>query len=186
MLIRNYGHLWERKYINYGTGGQGNKGNLRGYITEKHKADFREQIGIYVLFDKDFAPIYVGQAGNGQRKLLSRLNQHETDHLWNRWDFFSWFGFRRVNQSGKLSAFDDVEKIFKAKGSLLLNEIEGALITALEPKLNKQGARWKDIKEYFQDIDDEMRELTVGDLAEEFKTLKKQLNLKVNGKGKRA
>jgi len=69
---------------------------------------------------------------------------------------------------------------------LLLNEIEGALITALEPKLNKQGARWKDIKEYFQDIDDEMRELTVGDLAEEFKTLKKQLNLKVNGKGKRA
>ena len=132
-----FGRLWERKYTNYG--GPGARGHLCGYVTGNRKADFREQIGIYVLSDKDLAPIYIGQAGRGQRRLLNRLNQHETDHLWNRWEYFSWFGFRRVNQSGSLSAHDDVSKIFRARGELLLNEIEGALITALEPKLNKQG-----------------------------------------------
>jgi len=175
MLIRNYGHLWERKYINYGTGGQGNRGHLKGYITGSQEADFRDQIGIYVLYDKDFVPIYVGQAGRGQQGLWSRLNHHETDHLWNRWVYFSWFGFRRVNKNGKLSRFDDVEKIFRAKGSLLLNEVEGALITALEPKLNKQGARWKDIEEYFQTRDDEMEEPTLGDLAEKLEEFEKIL-----------
>jgi hypothetical protein len=169
MLISNFGHLWERKYIYYGAGGAGNKGHLKGYITEKQTADFRDQIGIYVLFDKDLLPVYIGQAGSGHRRLLDRLNQHETDHLWNRWEYFSWFGFRRVNNGNrKLSAFDDVDKQFKAKGSLLLNEIEGALITALEPKLNKQGARWKDVEEYFQTRDEIMEEPTMGDLVERF------------------
>ncbi len=113
MLIRNFGHLWEHKYINYGTGGKGNKGHLKGLISGNKEADFRDQIGIYVPYDKDFVPIYVGQAGSGQKGLLSRLNQHEIVHLWNRWVYFSWFGFRRVNkQNRKLSSFDEVEKIF--------------------------------------------------------------------------
>lgn len=171
MLIQNFGHLWERKYVNYGAGGLGNRGHLRGYITKKRKADFRDQIGIYVLFDDDFIPVYIGQAGNGERGLLRRLNQHETDHLWNRWEYFSWFGFRRVNQNGTLSAHDDIQKTFKARGSLMLNQIEGALITALEPKLNKQGARWRDVEEYFQTQDPEMEDATVGDLINRFEKL---------------
>ena len=105
------------------------------------------------------------------------MRQHEDDHLWNRWVYFSWFGFRRVNKNGTLNQFDDVEKIFRAKGSLLLNEVEGALITAMEPKLNKQGACWKEVDEYFQEVDDEMRELTVRNLADEFEELKKRLDL---------
>ena len=173
MLIRNFGHLWERKYINYGRAHV--KGHLSGFTAGPRKTDFREQIGIYVLFDKDLVPIYIGQAGRGSRRLLNRLNQHETDHLWNRWDYFSWFGFRRVNQSGTLSGHDDVTKLFKAKGDLLLNEIEGALITALEPKLNKQGARWKDVHEYYQFVDEDMRETRVGDLVERFERIEKQL-----------
>ncbi len=175
MLIRNFGHLWERKFINYGTGGAGNKGHLRGYITKKRMADFREQIGIYVLFDKDLAPVYIGQAGSGKRRLFARLNEHETDDLWNRWEYFTWFGFRRVNQSGRLSDYDDAEKIFKAEGSLLLNQVEGALITALEPKLNKQGARWKGVKEWFQTRDPVMEEATVGDLIPRFDKLGMEL-----------
>ncbi|HEX7728270.1 MAG TPA: GIY-YIG nuclease family protein [Terracidiphilus sp.] len=171
MLIRNFGHLWERKYINYGTGGKGNSGHLKGYINKKREANFRDQIGIYVLYDKDLVPVYVGQAGNGRSRLLRRLNQHETDDLWNRWEYFSWFGFRRVNAKGTLNAFDDVTKKFGANGNLLLNEVEGALITALEPKLNKQGARWKDVKEYFQTRDPELEEATLGDLVEKFNDL---------------
>ena len=87
MLIHNFGHHWERKYINYGRPGARGHGHLKGYIT-KQQVDFREQIGIYVLFDNNLAPVYVGQVGNGNRGLLARLNQHETDHLWNRWDHF--------------------------------------------------------------------------------------------------
>jgi hypothetical protein len=174
MLIRNFGHLWERKFINFGTGGRGNRGHLKGY-NGPLKADFRDQIGIYVLYDKDFLPVYIGQAGRGKAGLLRRLNQHETDHLWSRWEYFSWFGFRRVNKNEGLSAFDEVEKVFRAKGSLLLNEVEGVLITALEPKLNKQGPRWKDVKEYFQTRDDRMEEATVGDLMEKLDGLEKRL-----------
>jgi hypothetical protein len=166
--------MWERKFINYGSGGPGNKGHLRGY-TGTHEVDFREQIGIYVLFDKDFAPIYIGQAGRGAKRLLNRLNEHEVDHMWNRWVYFSWFGFRRANNNETLSKFDDVEKLFKATGSLLLNEVEGALITALEPKMNKQGARWKDVDEYFQTRDPAVEEATVGDLIEKFDGLESRL-----------
>lgn len=175
MLIRNFGHFWDRKYINSGTGGQGNRGHLKGYIHGNLEADFRDQIGIYVLYDKDFVPIYVGQAGRGQQGLWSRLKHHQKDHLRNRWAYFSWFGFRKVNKNRKLYADDDVEKIFRVKGSLLLNEVEGALITALEPKLNKQGARWKDVEEYYQTIDEELEEPTVGDLADRFGDFEKML-----------
>ena len=175
MLIRNYGHLWERKYISWGRGNV--RGHLLGYYDGDHKrvVDFREQIGIYVLFDANLAPVYVGQAGNGHRKLFDRLKQHETDHLWNRWEHFSWFGFRRANKNRSLSAYDDSSKIFKATGTQLLNEIEGALITALEPKLNKQGARWKDVEEYYQEVDGEVEEITTDDLSVKLDGIQKQL-----------
>ena len=40
MLIRNYGHLWERRFVFWGRGG--NKGHLHGYRTPTDEgADFR-------------------------------------------------------------------------------------------------------------------------------------------------
>jgi len=171
MLIRNFGHLWQRKYINYGRPRV--RGHLKGYRTKASEVDFRDQIGIYVLFDKDLVPVYIGQAGRNKR-LFGRLHQHENDHLWNRWEHFSWFGFRRVNKSSRqLSLFDTLDKTFKISGTLVLNEIEGALITALEPKLNKQGARWKDVEEYYQLIDDEMEDVTAGDVLDSNARLEK-------------
>jgi hypothetical protein len=170
MLIRNFGHLWERKYINWGRPNV--RGHLKGYRSKTHEVDFRDQIGIYVLFDKDLLPVYIGQAGRNHR-LFGRLKEHETDHLWNRWEHFSWFGLRRVDAKLHLSAYDNVNKIFRAPGSLLLNQIEGALITAMEPKLNKQGARWKDVEEYFQLIDEEMEEVTAGDILDSNDKLEK-------------
>jgi hypothetical protein len=171
MLIRNFGHLWERKYLNYGRPKV--RGHLKGYLSPRSgEVDFREQMGIYVLFDKDLSPVYIGQAGKNQ-KLFGRLKQHDTDHLWNRWEHFSWFGFRRVNKNGDLSLFDDLHKTFKISGTLLLNEIEGALITALEPKLNKQGARWKDVDEYFQFVDDEKEDVTLGHVLDSNARLEK-------------
>ena len=150
-LICNYGLFWERKYIDFGRG-KNHPGHLKGYVNNKRIADFREQIGVYVLHDKDLVAVYVGQAGSGKNRLLSRLGAHTIDHLWNRWEHFSWFGIRRVNQNGSLSEHDTSNKIFKIDGIALLNQIEGVLISVTETKLNKQGARWgKDVEQYFQE-----------------------------------
>jgi len=175
MLIRNFGHLWERRFIYWGRGN--NKGHLYGYRTPTDEgADFRDQIGIYILFDKSYLPVYVGQTGGGAQRLFLRLRQHQRDHLWNRWEYFSWFGFRRVNpSSSKLSEHDKPDKSFKAKGAVLLNEVEAALLVALEPKLNKQGPRWSDVEEFFQYVEDELEERSVSEALQEIEVLKDQI-----------
>lgn len=171
MLIRNYGHLWQRKHIVWGRPRV--KGHLIGY-TGSFKADFRDQIGIYVLFGKDQKPVYIGQVGSKTQTLFNRLAAHETDHLWNRWEQFTWFGLKRVNRDGTLSLYDKPTKIFKVDGVALLNEIEAALMTAMEPNLNKQGPRWKDAEEYFQDTE-QTQDITMRDLLMSHKELEDQI-----------
>lgn len=57
MLIQNYGHLWERKYINFGRAGA--KGRLCGSKGRRNQpdVDFEEQIGIYILHDPNLQAI---------------------------------------------------------------------------------------------------------------------------------
>lgn len=173
-MIRNYGLLWQRKYLHLGAGS--NKGTLLGARSGKGIIDFRDQIGIYVLYDKDHIPVYVGQAGNGNATLFGRLKHHTRDHLWNRWDYFSWFGLRRVNPgSGSLSEHDHAEKVYKSEGSLVLGELEGVLIAAMEPKLNKQGARFTEAEQYFQEVDENITELSLEDVLEQIATLQGEI-----------
>jgi hypothetical protein len=172
MLIKNFGILWERKYIHFGS--QGVRGCMIGSIGNI-EVDFIEQIGIYILYDKDMKPVYVGQAGNGKASIFSRLKQHERDQLWNRWDYVSWYGFRGTNSDGSLSKKNHVDKQYKINGSNLLNEIEGLLIKVLEPKLNKQGAKWTDVDEFFQEIHEDVEECTLDDLMEKHELLEYQI-----------
>lgn len=156
-IIKNYGFLWERKYIYVGRGGGGQAGHLKGFRKglQNQKVDFRTQIGVYVLYDKDQNIIYVGQAGNGRATLFSRLKAHMKDSLWNRWVYFTWLGFRKVNANGSLA------NVFTNSNALIggyryrhaLNEFEGILIEVIEPKLNKQSGKLKAAHEYFQLID---------------------------------
>ena len=177
MIIKNYGRHWEREAVNWGAGGRGNKGHLRGYERPKAKpVDFRDQIGIYVLHDRDLKPVYVGQAGNGNATLFERLKQHEHDHLWNRWLHFSWFGFRAVNSSSnKLSEHDKISKIFRESGSSLLNQVEGILLAAIEPMLNKQGSRWNGAVEYHQDIEEHLEAPSLHYLATKLEQIEAKL-----------
>jgi hypothetical protein len=176
-LIKNFGHFWERKYIEWGHGGS--RGHLEGYRTKTRWADFREQIGVYVLYDADLNPIYVGQAGSGKNNLFDRLRTHRSDHLWNRWTHFTWFGFRGVTKQNKLSDHDKISKQFKTTGNSLLNEHEGVMITALEPKLNKQGARWPGVEEFYQEIEDELEEPRLADIITEVKELGQEIRKRV-------
>lgn len=56
-LIPNFGHFWSRSYIDFGSPGR--KGHLRGYYG-KRIVDFRNQVAVYILYDKNYVPVYVG------------------------------------------------------------------------------------------------------------------------------
>jgi hypothetical protein len=112
--------------------------------------DFREQIGVYVLYDEARRPIYVGQAGQGNARLFNRLRSHRRDNLALRWQYFSWFGLLQVNKRGDLSGWDAPSKRVAGTIGSTLNEIEGVLIAATEPAFNKQGAKFRGIARYAQ------------------------------------
>lgn len=47
--IKNYGILWKREYIFLGS--QGVAGNLLGWRRKQREANFKEQAGVYILYD---------------------------------------------------------------------------------------------------------------------------------------
>jgi len=175
LAIRNFGHFWSRDLVNWGDRGRNRGGDLRGYIVvdrQPRVTDFREQIGIYVLFGENREVVYIGQTGSGKRKLFLRLRDHATDHLRDRWSNFSWFGFRRVLRKGELSSAQKPGSKVQARSSAALDEIESVLLQLFEPRLNKQGSKWGGTQEYLQyvpaeheaaepSIDERFDELTV-------------------------
>lgn len=170
--IKNYGLLWERKFVHWGWSGVA--GHLKGYKGRRN-ANFRDQSGVYILYDKDMNPIYVGQAGRGNTSLFSRLKAHESDHLWNRWHYFSWFGLCKANMNGTLSRAEDPEKSIHGKLKEALNDIEGVLILGIEPKLNKQGPRFKGVEQWYQLVDDYVKEAAIHDVLEKQSELEAEL-----------
>jgi hypothetical protein len=148
-VIKNYGLMWDRRKVFWGTGGEGNKGSLDGRRSRR-VIDFRDQIGVYVLYDEGRRAVYVGQAGQGNARLFKRLRSHLRDSLALRWQYFTWFGLLSVNKSGSLSGHDDKSKRVTGTIKSTLNEIEGVLIAATEPPFNKQGARFRGIARYRQ------------------------------------
>jgi hypothetical protein len=97
-FIRSYGLFWRREEVNWSPGA-GNAGQFRllgrkgTHRPTLRVADFRDQRGIYVLLD-DYGPYYVGLAR--QQAIGNRLRSHTRDLHADRWDRFSWFGFRRI------------------------------------------------------------------------------------------
>jgi hypothetical protein len=150
VLIQNYGLFWRRDWIHWGKGS--NRGHLKGLFSKARTddpVDFRDQKGIYCLYDDNFKMVYVGQAGsNDNQQFFGRLKDHRKDQLSDRWTRFSWFGIRRVNESGNLKA--DKQTLHPKMGSVL-NHIEAILIVAAEPPHNRQGGRFGDeVEQYLQ------------------------------------
>jgi hypothetical protein len=160
LAIRNFGHFWSREHVNWGSPVWGKKSSLEGYIHKNRKpyvVDFREQIGIYVLFTQSREVVYVGQTGSGNQRLGVRLRHHTQNDLRDRWQYFSWFGFRQANANGnKLSDYQKPDSKSGGSNSSALNEIEAILIQLFEPRLNKQGPKWgADTIEFLQYIPSE-------------------------------
>ncbi len=164
--IRNFGFMWEREKVDWGTQGRGGRAILRGRMVKnrRREVDFSEQMGIYVLYDRFEQPVQIGQS----RNVLRRLRQHRRDHLRSRWSYFSWFGFFKVSAENNLivrEAGPELKRTLTLGESL--NELEAILIQVLEPRLNRRGSNWGETEEYLQvasDAADDSDELDVEEL----------------------
>ncbi len=137
-IIKNIGYLWHRKYVNWQSG-RDLIGNPDGFPGTS--VNFADQAGIYVLYDRNLQPIYIGQAGKGNSKgLYDRLKDHTEDYLFCAWERFSWYGFysRKVLEdvrTGKLDAFN-AEYEIETNAEELVNVMESILIRICRPSFN--------------------------------------------------
>jgi hypothetical protein len=139
--------LWEKDKVAWGRPNvTGTLLGIRRDARRRAPVDFRDQAGIYVLYDESRVPLWIGQAIG----LYGRLQQHRSDHLWNRWTYFTWFGFRRVNANGTLGLPNRLNWAVHGTAANARDEIEAVLIQVLEPRLNRQGSRWGETTEYLQ------------------------------------
>jgi hypothetical protein len=155
LLICNYGLFWRKDWIHWGRGS--NPGHLCGLkvgAKTGEPVDFREQQGVYCLYDESFKLVYVGQAGGkNDQRLLQRLKQHREDAVSERWSRCSWFGIRQVIGNGKLKAEKEVAH---PEIGDVLNHIEAILIAAAEPVHNRQGGKFgENVEQYLQHRDTE-------------------------------
>jgi hypothetical protein len=154
MLIQNFGLFWRRNDVCWGRPKV--RGHLKGVPAKEPSAlpaDFRDQAGVYVLYDDNFRLVYIGQAGAGNQYLFSRLKHHKKDALADRWTRFSWFGIRWVRKNGRLAL--GASQRFVKSGDIL-NHIEAILISAAEPPHNRQGGRFgEEVEQYLQYRDEE-------------------------------
>ena len=150
MLIYNYGLFWKACDVHWGSPGKGKAGHLKGVYSRnsEYVVDFRTQSGIYVL-QSNFNVVYVGQAGYGHQKLFDRLKMHLSDHLSGRWNTFSWFGTRSVNDSSRRLKAE--KSRYASQHNMLLNHLEAVLIATAEPPLNRQSGKFgENVEQYLQ------------------------------------
>ena len=157
MLIRAYGLFWRADEIDWYPGRAmrggymllGRRGTNRPGL---QLADFRRQSGLYILYS-NYGPYYVGLAR--ENSLGGRLRRHLKDRHAERWDRFSWFGFRPVLTKRDERGLQELRTLkTKVQGTMhqQIGELEALLIRGLGlennyAKMRFPGAQpWKQVK----------------------------------------
>ena len=150
LTVKAYGLYWDRNMVDWNPV----RGKLWGQQDDNASpVDFADQYGVYLLHSWNEI-VYVGQtfADKGESGLYGRLKSHHTDRdkrKSDRWDTFSWFGFRSVSEEGKL-----LEAPEQGTLASVIDVLEAVFIEALMPRLNMQTGRGsKQLREtglYFQ------------------------------------
>ena len=148
--VKAYGLYWERSLVDW----RPTNGAVWGQQDEKSTpVNFADQDGIYLLH-KGSEVCYVGQTRTvkGQSGLYARLRYHHRDaRKADRWDTFSWFGFKPVGESGDLLPAPDVGNLGD-----VIDVIEAVFIEGFMPRLNMRagdGAKeLRDIGLYRQSV----------------------------------
>lgn len=143
-------------------GRQKNAGHLKGRLAGAKKSkpvDFRDQVGLYALYDDTFRLVYFGQAGKGKgHKLFNRLKDHRSDRIAERWTRFSWFGTQFVKKDGSLSVEKNSHQGAQAEA---LDHMEAIVLAVSEPPHNRQGGRFgSKVEQYIQFRDENVLGLT--------------------------
>lgn len=100
--IAAYGLYWERSKVEWDARGQ--KIELLGrQNSAATPVNFADQQGVYLLHQMQTVT-YVGRTNAESNGLFGRLQSHiKNARRSGRWDRFSWFGIRPVNENGELS-----------------------------------------------------------------------------------
>ena len=172
-MITHYGLFWSERSVFWGR--QRKRGELLGRIKpdldrrgastkeERENAEnFRDYVGIYCLYAGGEL-LYVGEAGLGTRStLFKRLRDHRKGPMSGRWDKFSWFGCKRLEEqeeSPKITHLD------------ALAQLEAILISITNPRFNKQSGTFANAVQVFQAAHDEAD----GDIADKLKKMEERM-----------
>ena len=157
-VISAFGMFWQRDNVVWRRRPQ----LLGAAHVDAKSVDFAEQYGIYLLYDGREV-IYVGRSMS--RPLGTRLFEHIQDRLSARWDRFSWFGLRGVNQDGSLAPLDH----HTYEPEQLIPALEAILIESVEPRQNRKRGDDLSLSEYIQlrdpEIETREREQLLQELA---------------------
>ena len=137
LTVKAYGMYWDRSVVDWSPV----RGQLWGQQNDEAiPVNFADQDGIYLLHSWNEI-VYVGQTftAKGESGLYGRLRSHHTDRdrrKSDRWDAFSWFGFKPVDEGAVLLDAP-------ASGDLgsIIDVIESMFIEAFMPRLNMQTGR---------------------------------------------
>lgn len=141
--LRAFGMFWRRESVSWA--GKAKLFGRQGLGASQ--VNFSEQVGVYLLHDRERV-IYVGRA---TENLFARLKAHTVDRLGGRWDRFSWFGLRGVNDDGTLD-----EASVPWSSTVVIETMEALLIESLEPPLNRKRGDNFSAAEYLQVLDPEL------------------------------
>ena len=133
LTVKAYGLYWSRSLVNWETSPNSKSARLWGSAGGDW-VNFADQDGIYLLHNGNEIA-YVGQSFTpltDRAGLYSRLYSHHNDSRKSeRWDTFSWFGFRPVDDNGQLQQSPE-----SANLKDVIDLIEGILIEGIMPRLN--------------------------------------------------
>lgn len=141
--LRAFGMFWRREHVSWA--GKPKLFGRQGLGASQ--VNFSEQVGVYLLHDRERV-IYVGRA---TENLFSRLRAHPVDRLGGRWDRFSWFGLKGVNDDGSLG-----EASVPWSSTVVIETMEALLIESLEPPLNRKRGDNFSAAEYLQVLDPDL------------------------------
>jgi hypothetical protein len=102
-LISSYGLFWKRDEAEWekapGLHREPRMLGRRGSGSHRRVADFYHIPGLYILYGRHGA-VYAGTSGVGPaRGVGKRVRDHLSDHLGDKWDEFSWFGYGELERS---------------------------------------------------------------------------------------
>ncbi len=130
LAVAAYGLYWERDNVDWSAR------RLLGYDLDpspEQAIDFANQQGVYLLHSWQ-SVVYVGKTAAREGGLFQRLHNHHSRQVWSgKWERFSWFGLRRVDETGTI-----VDSPDSASKEVVTALMEAVLIETLRPSFNNQ------------------------------------------------